>query len=223
MVLSDGSSRPEAPAQRAEMSPERWLCLMQAWNLPPCEDTWHELVDAYGQKHRHYHTGAHIAACLQHLDACASALDQPREVELALWFHDAIYNPLSSKNEQKSADWAQAFLLGHGAPLDAIARVVGLIMATRHDAPTRTRDESFLVDIDLSILGADPGIYDVFEQAIRREYRHVPTALYRAGRARVLGGFLARPVIYANMPFVSREGQARSNLARAIEKLGGDA
>lgn len=197
----------------------RWLSLMHAWDLPPNEETWRELVAAYGQKHRHYHTGAHIDACLRHLDTCVQALDQPREVELALWFHDAIYNPLSSKNEQKSADWARSFLGRHGAPAAAIARVVELIMVTRHDAPTRTNDESFLVDIDLSILGADPAVYDIFEQAIRREYRHVPAALYRAGRARLLGQFLARARIYANHPFALREGQARANLARAIEQL----
>jgi len=208
-----------ASGRREAMSLARWSTLMHAWDLPPCEETWHELVAAYGQKHRYYHTGAHVDACLRHLDACVQALDRPREVELALWFHDAIYNPLSSKNEQKSADWARTFLVRHGAPIDATARVVELVMVTRHDAPTRTNDESFLVDIDLSILGAEPAVYDVFEQAIRREYRHVPAALYRAGRARLLEQFLARPRIYANPAFAPREGQARANLARAIEQL----
>ena len=208
-----------ASVRREEMPRARWLSLMQAWDLPPCEETWHALVAAYGQKHRHYHTGAHVAACLRHLDVCAGALDRPHEVELALWFHDAVYNPLSSKNEQKSADWARGVLAGCDAPEAAIARVVDLIMVTRHQAPTRTNDESFLVDIDLSILGAEPAVYDIFEQAIRREYRHVAAALYRAGRARLLEQFLARARIYANLPFALREGQARTNLARAIAQL----
>lgn len=201
------------------MTLARWLRLMDAWGLPPSEVTWRELVAAYGQKHRHYHTGAHIDACLGHLDACARVLDQPHEVEFALWFHDAVYNPLSARNEQKSADWAHAFLARRCAPPEAIGRVVALVMATRHEAPTRTKDESFLVDIDLSILGAEPPVYDAFEQAIRREYRHVPAALYRVGRARLLGRFLARPRIYRNMPFTQREGQARDNLARAVARL----
>ena len=216
--LSDARGKEEAPV-RGDMSRARWLALMHAWDLPPSEETWRELVAAYGQTHRHYHTGAHIDACLRHLDACASALDQPHEVELALWFHDAVYNPLSSKNERKSADWADDFLTRCGAPDQAVARVVALIMVTRHEAPTRTSDESFLVDIDLSILGAEPAVYDTFEKAIRREYRHVPGPLYRAGRSRLLEQFLARPRIYANLPFALREGQARANLAHAIDRL----
>jgi predicted metal-dependent HD superfamily phosphohydrolase len=208
-----------AAKERRTMTLERWLSLMEAWGLPPGEETWRELVAAYGQKHRHYHTGAHIDACLRHLDACAQALDQPHEVELALWFHDAVYSPLSSKNERRSADWARTFLARRRAPPEAIGRVVDLVMATRHEATTRTKDESFLVDIDLSILGAEPPVYEAFEQAIRKEYRHVPAALYRAGRARLLGRFLARPRIYRNLPFTQRENQARANLARAVAQL----
>lgn len=219
VALSGNDGKEEAPIPREPMPLARWRSLMQAWGLPSCEETWRDLCSAYGQKHRHYHTGAHVDACLRHLDTCARALDQPREVELALWFHDAVYNPLSSKNEQKSADWTRDFLTGHGAPAEAVARVVDLIMVTRHDAPTRTNDESFLVDIDLSILGAGPAVYDTFEHAIRREYRHVPAPLYRAGRACLLEQFLARPRIYANPPFAPREGQARANLTRAIAQL----
>lgn len=223
---TDGTTPPGAdglagagPGSRQAMPRARWFSLMEAWDLPPCEDAWRALVSAYAQKHRYYHTGTHIDACLRHLDDCVAALDHPREVELALWFHDAVYDPLSSKNEQKSARWAQDFLARHGAPQEATARVAGLIMVTRHEAPTRTSDQSFLVDIDLSILGAEPAAYDLFEQAIRREYRHVPGMLYRAGRARLLEQFLARPRIYANRPFTLREGQARANLARAIAQL----
>ncbi|UGB36823.1 HD domain-containing protein [Frateuria soli] len=204
---------------REAMPRARWFSLMRTWDLPPCEEAWRALVSAYGQKHRHYHTGTHVDACPRRLDACVEALDRPREVELALWFHDAVYDPLSSKNEQKSARWVQDFLARHGAPEEAIARVVELIMVTRHEAPTCTNDQSFLVDIDLSILGARPAVYDFFEQAIRREYRHVPAVLYRAGRARRLEQFLARPRIYANRPFRLRERQARANLARAVAQL----
>ncbi|MCX7515145.1 HD domain-containing protein [Frateuria hangzhouensis] len=192
---------------------------MAAWGLPTGLETWRELVAAYGQSQRHYHTGAHVDACLRHLDACAGKLDSPREVELALWFHDAVYDPRSLRNERRSADWARDFLVRHGASPEAVERVVGLVMATCHEAPARTKDESFLVDIDLSILAADPVAYERFEQAIRKEYRHVPWPLYRTGRARLLRQFLARPRIYRNEPFVQWEGRARDNLARAVERL----
>lgn len=202
------------------MTLERWAALMRAWGFGGNEDTGRSLLAAYSQKGRHYHTMEHVTACLRHLDRCIAATEQPREVELALWFHDAIYKPLRADNEKKSAEWAAAFMAANGASTDAITRVHRLIMVTAHNAPMQTNDESILVDIDLSILGADPETYDMFEQAVRMEYRFVPTFLYRKKRAEVLRGFLARERIYRHEPFASgREQQARANLVNAVSRL----
>lgn len=201
---------------------DRWLRLMDAWGFLRNEETYNALVASYSAKGRYYHTLDHIAACLRHLDQFAADLTYPREVELALWFHDAIYEPLSGGNERKSAEWAVSFLSENGAPPEATARVHRLIMVTEHNAPTQTVDESVLVDIDLAILGASPETYDVFEQAIRKEYSLVPAFIYRRKRAEILRGFLERDRIYQNEPFCTeRERQARENLLKAIIRLGG--
>ncbi len=184
------------------------------------EETFRSLISAYSEKHRYYHTLEHVADCLRHLDTCAAQIEKPREVELALWFHDAIYNPLSSKNERKSADWAASFLSTNSATDELATKVDHLIMGTKHDAPTHTNDESILVDIDLAILGTDAATYNVFEKAVRQEYQIIPIFLYRKKRAAVLRGFIERPCIYQNEPFKSeREQQARNNLAYALSNL----
>jgi predicted metal-dependent HD superfamily phosphohydrolase len=202
------------------MNLERWSELMAAFGFVANEGTFRSLVAAYSEKHRHYHTLEHIRACLQHLDICAAQTNERKEVELALWFHDAIYRPLSGKNEQKSADWATSFLLSNFSRQDMAARVHRLVMVTEHNAPTKTKDESILVDIDLSILGSDADTYDTFEKAIRMEYQTIPMFMYRKRRVEVLSGFLRRPCIYQNEPFQSeREQQARVNLSNAISKL----
>lgn len=195
---------------------------MDQWGFETNKDTYGALVDRYSERGRFYHTQEHVAACLRHLDGCIDAVDEPREVELALWFHDAVYNPLSGSNERDSADWAASFLSRNGAPADAAARVHRLVMATEHDARALTNDESLLVDIDLAILGADPETYDTFEQAIRAEYRHVPTFIFKKKRAQVLRGFLQRRRIFHNEPFATeRERRARKNLQQAVASLTG--
>ncbi len=206
--------------RESSMSIERWLRLMDAWGFSGNEDVYQSVVAVYSAKSRHYHNAEHVTACLRHLDRCIAKLDQPREVELALWFHDAIYQPFSSGNERKSADWAASFLSANDASHDAQDRVRRLIMVTQHNEPTRTNDESMLVDIDLSILGSDSRSYRLFEQAVRMEYRLVPSFIYRKRRAGLLRGFLARERIYQNEPFASeREGQARKNLTTAVSEL----
>lgn len=204
------------------MTPERWFALMDAWGFGKEQATFDGLVAAYSEKGRYYHTADHISSCLRHLDAFFSELDCPREVELALWFHDAIYNPFSNCNERDSADWAASFLLEQGASPETADRVHRLIMVTEHNAPTQTNDETTLVDIDLSILGAEPRVYEVFEQNIRKEYKHVPSFIYRKKRAAILRGFLDRPKIYDSDCFSDAvEQQARRNLLKALSNLDG--
>jgi len=210
--------------QEANTSFDRWSALMHGWGFPSNRATYDALVSEYSKPGRHYHTLKHVEACLKNLTLCADQADYPSEMELSLWFHDAIYKPLLSRNEEQSAEWAGSFLEQNSAHADQISRVRNLILVTRHEGEVQSKDESLLVDIDLAILGSDPGTFDDFEDQIRREYRMVPQFLYRKKRQQLLQGFLDRPRIYLNEPFYSRlEAQARSNLQSAISQLSGRA
>jgi predicted metal-dependent HD superfamily phosphohydrolase len=137
----------------------------------------------------------------------------PGEVELALWFHDAVYDPKGQDNEARSADWATEALAQTGASGEVQQRVRALIMATCHDAEPDGDDARLLVDIDLAILGAEPPRFAEYDQQVRAEYRWVPGWLYRRKRKEVLAGFLARPAIYGTERFRERlEARARENL-----------
>ena len=96
-----------------------------------------------------------------------------------------------------------------------------LIRLTKtHDVQPDDRIGAILISIDLSILGAKPARYDAYAAAIRQEFIHVPEADYRAGRAKVLGRFAARPVIFPDAVFAARyDRQARENLARELASL----
>ena len=146
--------------------------------------------------------------------------EHPAEVELALWFHDAIYEPKRQDNEAKSADWARDSALSAGVTGDCTERLHALVMATRHEALPQARDEQVLVDIDLSILGAPAARFEEYERQVRQEYAWVPGLVFRSKRRTILQQFLARPAIYSTAAFRERlEASARANLARSIAQL----
>lgn len=193
---------------------------MTSFGVSRRDDVYAELFTAYSEPHRHYHTTTHIDACLAQLDQAREIAEAPHEVELALWFHDAIYNPASSKNEAESAKWAKELLQSLGAAEDQQARISNYILATKHDAEPDSGDATLVVDIDLSILGHEAEEYDLFERNIRKEYRWVPRPLYRRKRIEVLASFLKRRSIYGMEYFHGRyEEQARRNLERSIRGL----
>lgn len=178
------------------------------------------LVAAWSEPQRRYHTLRHLIDCLDLLEPLLDAATHPGEVEIALWFHDAVYALKARDNEARSADWARRELVAAGVPAATADRVHALVMATRHDAPATDADARLLVDVDLGILGAEPGRFDEYDVEVREEYAWVPGPLYRSTRRRVLQGFLDRDVIYATPAIhAARETRARDNLRRAIARL----
>ena len=198
----------------------RWQALSHRLSILADEETYSGLIAAHAETHRAYHTLEHIAACLSHLDAVRDETERPDEIEMALWFHDAIYDPFSGSNEEDSAEWAADWLQDRGAAKPVIARIADHILATKsHNAPD-TLDGQYMLDIDLSILGTPPEVYDVFEQNIRREYKRVPRFIFKKKRKAILEGFLSRDAIYSTAYFSQKlEGKARVNLKRAILDL----
>ena len=170
------------------------------------------LMVLYYGENRAYHNLLHIDRMLLWLDESGEASDA---VELAIWFHDAIYDPQGSQNEAKSA---QYFTDHFGSHIDDAlgADVERLILATD---PTRARsgqgDEDLIIDIDLSILGSSPKDYDIYRLSVRSEYSFVSDTDFSAGRSLILEGFLSQK-IYATEFFSPLESKARSNLKREL-------
>ncbi|MFL0797810.1 MAG: hypothetical protein K6L73_10030 [Cellvibrionaceae bacterium] len=200
----------------------RWKNLFFEENSPLVVDnSFSELVEFYSESHRHYHTLSHIEACLNWFDKVKDNLNDPMSCELAIWFHDVIYEPKRSDNEEKSADYSQKVLLNLNTSPHTIKTVYDLILLTKHPSQPTTTDEKYLLDIDLSILGSDSSLYLEYEKWIRKEYAYAPSFLYKRGRRKVLQGFLDQPSIYHTDIFKqSLEAQARDNLTTAINNLG---
>lgn len=179
------------------------------------------LLGRWQEPQRHYHTLAHLTAVLDHVDTLAEHAGDPDVVRLAAWFHDAVYLPERSENEERSARLAERALPEAGVPAEATAEVARLVRLTvTHDPAGDDRDGQVLCDADLAILAAPPSAYAAYTAAVREEYHFVPNDAFRAGRADVLRQLLALPRLFRT-PYGREhwEATARYNLRGELEML----
>ena len=179
------------------------------------------LAALYGQSHRHYHGQAHVDALLAWLAHCQPLAISPVRIEAAIWFHDAVYEPERTDNEQRSAELAEFELHALGWPDADVRSVAAMVRATRlHEAPAGDADTRLFLDLDLSVLAQSPAQYAAYRDAIRAEYAWVDADRYREGRQRVLRAFTAREHIYFTPELREAwEPSARRNLANELAEL----
>ncbi|MBW8865337.1 MAG: hypothetical protein JF609_10555 [Verrucomicrobia bacterium] len=145
---------------------------------------------------------------------------QPQAVELAIWFHDAVYDTHAGDNEERSAGLAQSWLKKFKAEAELIESVERLVLATKSHDGSLHPDAPLLVDIDLSILGRPRKQFWEYESQIRQEYAWVDKAVFAAKRMEILERFLARKRIYqTDHYFHFFQFQAAENLRASIERL----
>ncbi|MFJ9415607.1 hypothetical protein ACIRPT_15745 [Streptomyces sp. NPDC101227] len=181
------------------------------------------LLARWAEPQRRYHTVAHLAAVLDRIDELAEHADDLPVVQLAAWFHDAVYRPDRSENEERSAALAELALpeLGVGAARTAeVARLVRLTVT--HDPSPDDPDGEVLCDADLAVLAGSPDGYAAYAAAVREEYAFVPDPDFTAGRAAVLRQLLALPRLFRTpMAYDRWEHTARRNLTTELDLLTG--
>jgi predicted metal-dependent HD superfamily phosphohydrolase len=178
------------------------------------------IADAYAQPHRHYHTLEHIGRLLALFHPVRRRRRAPDAAELALWLHDVVYDPRATDNEERSAALARQLLHAGGIGSAIADLAAALILETNHAAPPDDLDARYVVDVDLSILGATPEEFDRYEAQIRAEHAFRSEAEYRQRRSRLLQALLDRPGIFLTAEFAAFEAPARANLARSLARLG---
>jgi predicted metal-dependent HD superfamily phosphohydrolase len=200
---------------------ERWSRLWKSLEADgDPEPVYRLLSDLYAEPQRAYHTLRHLTHCLDEFEDARHLAEHPNDVEMALWFHDAIYDPKAKDNERKSAELARRIATDARLPEPFGARVADLILATQHQGLPAGADARLLVDIDLAILGRPQGEFDEYEANIRKEYIFVSWPEYRPARSAVLQSFLDRPAIYSTDYFRRKyESRARANLERSLGNL----
>ncbi|MEW2128089.1 hypothetical protein AB0891_30730 [Streptomyces sp. NPDC007259] len=181
------------------------------------------LLARWAEPQREYHTTAHLAAVLDRIDTLAGHAADADAVRLAAWFHDAVYRPDRSENEERSAVLAERALPEAGVPdavTEEVARLVRLTVT--HDPAAGDTNGEVLCDADLAILAAPPKEYAQYAAQVREEYGFVPEEAFREGRASVLRQLLGLPRLFRT-PYGTAEWEprARQNLLTELELLTG--
>ena len=196
--------------------------------LEPPDELWTQLYSGYQEPKRHYHTFAHVAEVARWYRHVAEerGWDHPREVFLAVLFHDIVYVVGAKDNEARSADRAReairTWLAKSGIDSDYTARLIELTARHGSLSPDQVSDEeAHFLDCDMAILGAPPATYEQYERDVALEYQALyPPPLYQQGRAHFLRTLLQHDRIYLSDTFHALlDSDARANLSRALDAL----
>jgi len=179
-----------------------------------------DLLARWSEAHRKHHTVSHLHEMLDAIGVLADAgLEFDREaVELAAWFHDAIYEIGRDDNEDRSAELALV-LLASSPIRDEVARLV--LVTKTHKVATDDINGAVLSDADLSVLGSEPLRYRAYAGAVREEYAEVPDAVFKPARAQVLSSLLDGQLFHTAAARERWEERARRNIAEEIAELTG--
>lgn len=199
----------------------RFLKLLDSLSIPDPQA--HKLakrvIEAYNYSDRHYHGLRHIQHCLEELDRLPRDLNvNKQKIELAIWYHDLIYDPKKSDNEEKSAFCFQSDFKEHLDEKD-LSQIFEMIMASKHQGCHNDGlDLDLFLDIDMSVLGQPESDFMDYEMAIRAEYKSIPKWLFFYSRKRFFKKLL-KSRIYRTQNFYERyEAQARKNISRLLRQ-----
>lgn len=184
-----------------------------------------ELRERYGEPARRYHTLDHVQAVLQRADAITGepgcSPRDPAALELAVWWHDAVYEPGKAGNEAASA-WLLRDRLRTWVEPGVLERAVRLVHATDgHRAEPSSPDwpdVAVLLDADLGVLAGTPDEYDDYVALVRDEFGFLGDDDWRRGRREILRDLVSRP-LFRTPPMRAREPQARENVGRELALL----
>jgi predicted metal-dependent HD superfamily phosphohydrolase len=182
------------------------------------EELREDLLARWSETHRKHHTVAHLHEILDAIGVLADAgIKFDREaVELAAWFHDAIYEIGRDDNEDRSAELARE-LLASSPIRDEVARLV--LLTKTHTVADDDVNGAVLNDADLSVLGSEPLRYRAYAAAVREEYVDVPDEVFKPARAQLLTALLDGPLFHTAAGRERWEERARRNVAEEIHAL----
>ncbi len=181
---------------------------------------WQEIELHYNQPGRHYHNMHHLDDLIEKLLQVKDNIHDWAAVVFSVAYHDIIYDPAKKDNEAASSQFACERLTMLALSEVQKHKIVEQISATKDHAVSTDEDTNYLIDADLSILGAAPEDYKNYMSQVRKEYDCYPDSTYYPARLQILERFLVMPSIYQTKFFAGNyETKARHNLSNEIKQI----
>lgn len=170
------------------------------------------LTKQYAQQHRKYHTLEHIAYMFTTAKERGIMLNYAQQ--LAIWWHDAVYNVDSATNEEDSASlmWNNQGCVRSDILRDATT----MIHDTKAHIPSNEAS-AIVSDLDMFIL-ADSRNYDRYKIQVREEFSHVPIDTYCIRRKEFLERTITTEIFYSP-EFIKHRENAVALMTEEIQTL----
>lgn len=179
---------------------------------------WAEITHQYSEKGRYYHTLNHLDYLLSQLLEIKEEICQWETILFTLYYHDIVYDPSQTNNEEQSAVIAEKRLRQITVPQDITEICKQQIIATQFHTSSDNSDTNYFTDADLSILGQPWHVYRQYAEDVRKEYGLYTDSIYYQGRKQVLQRFLSMDRIFKTDHFFNAfEVTARENLRKEID------
>jgi len=184
------------------------------------DDLVNDVVLSYSQNWRYYHNINHIYNMINILSPIKSKFTNWTLILWSTLYHDYIYIPENSNNEERSANIACIKMEEYNYSFNDKEFVKSIILATKTHKIVDCDEIKLFLDADLSILGEPRELYESYKNNIRKEYSVFDDNQYKIGRLNILKYFLDMDFIYKTEYFRELfEKQAKNNINYEILTL----
>ena len=191
-----------------------------------------DLIRAYQETHRKYHTLDHIFYMIN--KAWSWHWEITDELCYAIWYHDYIYKIGAQNNEAESARLFEADVMKCGGLGELVdhEKVKQAIISTRDHIPMEALFlgvspcqcvglEAILIDLDLAILAEHQVSYERYVSGVRQEYHLFSDEQWVEGRSKWIKSMLKRDqIFYTEDGYKNCEKKSRDNLYAELKVYG---
>ena len=195
-----------------------------------------QLVEAYGETHRHYHTWSHIESMWKHLGVIPECAEHTDAIRLAVLFHDVVYSTQPQTyglNEVRSAQALRdAVKNTNMVSTKDVELACAIIEATKTHRLDKQWDEQshaaiqaahWVLDADMAVLAASDDELEKYDTDIAREWGYRESnrehaLLFAKGRIQALLGMMMQWPVFHSNEFTHLEKPAVRNIERLVLK-----